>query len=74
MKSTTIFFLWLGCFCLPAFALSQKNIPASPNAFDSDGNKHGAWTYTYSSDWEITEDLDSIAYYRLIAYEHGVLK
>ena len=70
MQNTTIANLWLAILCLPIFGLSQ-NIPASPNAYDEAGHKHGRWTYIYSPSWQVTEDPDSISYYRLITYEHG---
>ncbi len=61
-------------FLVISFSIYSQQIPESPNAYDENGNKHGRWTYIYSPSWRITEDPDSITYYRLITYKHGVPK
>ena len=55
-----------------SFDISAQELPKSPNAYDIDGNKIGAWTILYDVDWNVTERIDSAKFYRVISYERGI--
>ena len=46
-------------------------IPTRPNAVDGEGLKTGNWVYYYNKYHVKIEKRDSVAFYRLIAYEKG---
>ena len=57
-----------------SFDISAQEIPKNPNAYDLDSNKTGAWTILYDNDWNITDVIDSVEFYRVITYEKGFPK
>ena len=60
--------------CVLSFNISAQEIPKNPNTYDLDSNKTGAWTILYDKDWNITEVIDSVEFYRIITYENGLPK
>jgi CHAT domain-containing protein len=70
MKQFLIFLI----LCVLSFNISAQEIPKNPNAYDLDSNKTGAWTIFYDKDWNITEVIDSVEFYRIITYENGLPK
>ena len=65
------FLIFLTMYVL-SFDISAQELPKSPNAYDIDGNKIGAWTILYDVDWNVTERIDSAKFYRVISYERGI--
>ena len=55
--------------CILSFDISAQEIPKNPNAYDLDSNKTGAWTILYDIDWNISDIIDSVEFYRIITYE-----
>ena len=53
------------------FNVNAKEIPDNANTYDLDSNKIGTWTILYNSDWEITLDIDSVEFYRIINFIKG---
>lgn len=58
--------------CLISLNFFAQNIPEHPNKFDADGFKTGNWTILYDSEWNEIQNLDSVAFYRVISFEKGV--
>jgi CHAT domain-containing protein len=58
--------------CILSFNISAQEIPKNLNAYDLDSNKTGVWTILYDVDWNVTEIIDSVEFYRIITYERGV--
>ena len=58
--------------CIASFYISAKDIPTSLNSYDLDSNKVGTWTILYDYNWNITEIMDSVEFYRIITYEKGL--
>lgn len=56
------------------YNISAQIIPNSPNSFDLNGYKNGAWTILFDSNWNSTNDIDSVEFYRIINYDKGVPK
>ena len=60
--------------CVLSFDISAQEIPKNPNTYDLDSNKTGTWTILYDNDWNITESIDSVRFYRIITYKNGLPK
>ena len=65
-------FLILLFLCVLSFDISGQEIPKNSNAYDSNGNKIGDWTILYDNDWNITDVIDSVEFYRIITYDKGL--
>ena len=68
MKNYLIFLI--SCFLF--FDISAQELPKNSNAYDLFGKKTGAWTILFNSEWNITEVIDSVEFYRLINYDNGL--
>ena len=67
------FFLFF-IFCAVCYNISAQVIPNNPNSFDLDGNKNGSWTILFDSNWNSTNSIDSVEFYRVINYDKGLPK
>jgi len=48
-----------------------QTIPINSNSYDIIGNKTGKWTILYDKNFNITDDISIVEFYRLITYEDG---
>ena len=53
---------------------ASSKIPKNANAYDLDDKRTGTWTILYDASWEITDNIDSVEFYRIITYERGIPK
>ena len=60
--------------CVISFDISAQVFPVNPNNFDIDRKKTGTWTILFDSNWNHTDKIDSIKYYRVINYNKGLPK
>ena len=60
--------------CIFSFNISAQEIPKNTNAYDFYSNKTGTWTILYDFEWNITEVIDSVEFYRIITYKNGLPK
>jgi CHAT domain-containing protein/tetratricopeptide (TPR) repeat protein len=63
--------LFLIFFSFLTFNTYSQEIPNNPNLFDLDSNRVGTWTILYNYDWKITNDIDSVKFYRIINFIDG---
>jgi len=52
-----------------SFDISAQKIPKNSNAYDLDSNKIGTWTIFFDSNWNVTDNIDSTTFYRIIDYD-----
>ena len=67
MKTTVLIIIIPLLAAIKGFA----QIPQSPDSVNPNGKKIGAWTMLYDGNWKETKNMDSVKYYRKIAFLDG---
>ncbi len=72
MKKKIRVFVLLIFFIGTNTILGQTIPTQTPNITDTNNKKQGDWVIWYNSQWEPTDILDSVMYYRKISFKNGV--